>query len=143
MRVVLLEDDQEMLNSAVEIIERTLPGCVVVAIKTESKFIDFIDKLVGDVDLFVLDAMVRWTDPAPKVPIPPAHVLRQGFTAAGLRCVELLRTKGIGSPIVLLTVLSQEEIEQDLPGDVIYVQKTDNHDELANAIRRALAGQRR
>lgn len=40
--------------------------------------------------LFIIACQNRWTDPAPRMPVPPKDVREEGFEASGIRCIKRL-----------------------------------------------------
>ena len=143
MRVVLVEDDHLQARWVTETLERAFSHVKVVPVRTEAEFYSIIDGLGSKPpNVIIMDVMLRWTDPAPDMTIPPENVRREGFRRAGLRCVEKLlerdATKHI--PVILFTVRSYGDLES--PPDVenvLYVSKESEPEELINRIRTILS----
>jgi hypothetical protein len=64
-------------------------------------------------DVFLIDVMLRWTDPSPDQPPRPPEVIEGGFMRAGLRCLDLIqRRKSLSeSRVIILTALTKKDLE--------------------------------
>ena len=83
LRVLLVEDDHIQRDNARHAIERVIEA-EVETISTEWEFQrDFEAIAANPPDIVVLDIMLRWTNPAAEMPLPPAEVTSS--SEAGLR----------------------------------------------------------
>jgi ActR/RegA family two-component response regulator len=76
----------------------------------------------------VVDMMLRWTDPAPDMEMPPPEVSSQGFLIAGLRCCRTLKERGIHC--VIFTALDPNEIPLRVPGEFEIINKSRGYEAL-------------
>lgn len=87
---------------------------------TEESFRAYLRALTPDEtpDLFVVDMMLRWTDPRPDLEPPPDDVFIGGYQEAGLRCVrDILANEHTRlTPIIIHTILTREDINEMLKG---------------------------
>lgn len=139
------EDVEKHLREAMQLVAP-------MRISTEKAFREYLDRLMpADApDLFIVDMMLRWTDPAPNLAEPPDDVQRGGFVQAGLRCVERILQNPVTAktPIIINTVLDEEDIAglmQEptspltyLPSHVRMTLKGDNGNRLIAFARRFL-----
>ena len=119
MRIVLLEDDPHQSKWIQEQIQRAYSDAEFTVIATEVEFVRSLHSGVfreAPPVAFVLDIMVRWTDPSPKIEEPPADVQFEGFYRAGIRCLRRLRKNHELSkvPVVLFTILDSTDLDHDL-----------------------------
>lgn len=138
MKVLLVEDDYVQEDTITEALERAFTGIKVDKIRTEAEFHEGIDRIARKPpDVVIMDVMLRWTDPAPDMPIPPAVVQKDGYHRAGLRCADMLSerdaTKNV--PVILFTVLRREDLELPKTHNILYVSKESDLDELVSRIR--------
>jgi CheY-like chemotaxis protein len=130
MYVLIVEDDPAQY----ELIKRQLQttdlfsDAKISRIVTELQFYDqFEETATNKPDLIIMDVMLRWTDAAPDMRLPPSDIAVQGFFRAGVRCEQMLasdeRTKEI--PIMIYSVLEKKDIEAEIPGrsQVTYLEK--------------------
>ena len=115
-RVLIVEDDYLQAEWLRATLEGYFPSLNVQHMRTESEFRDKIEKLRRDPpDLVILDVMLRWADPNPRIAVPPEEA-KNGFFRAGLRCERLLRlykeTRQV--PVILYTVLQENDLGKEL-----------------------------
>jgi CheY-like chemotaxis protein len=146
MYILVVEDDSIQANLICSQLNRAFPDCRIRRIETEHEFRSHLVDIPQDPpDVIVLDIMLRWTDPAPDMPLWPEDVEAEGPNRAGFRCKEILArdviTKNI--PVILYTVLEREDIAHEfarlLVGDINYVRKDDEFESLIREIRRLTA----
>lgn len=130
MNIVLVEDDHyEREETKGAILER-YPNAVIETINTESDFLASLGRFAAErPDIFLIDIMLRWTDPSPTMlPKPPdARVLE-----AGSRCAAALQEALPGVPTLLYTVLDSQH--KTLQPAVRYVRKSSDFRPLYDAI---------
>ncbi len=117
--ILIVEDDPTQFNLIEEELLRRFKEIEISDIQTEAEFYDRLDEIIASPpDLIIMDMMLRWTDPAPPelMAKPPDQVEEEGYFRAGIRCAhKLLSTKKANEiPVLLFTVLGQEDIEDDL-----------------------------
>lgn len=142
MYIVLVEDDHLQAEWVESCLEEAFEGLGVVRISTESDFYLWLDGFADESPkLFIIDVMLRWTDPAPTMKKPPPEVKKNGFYRAGLRCQQRIaendRLRDI--PVILYTVLEELDLEGQLPtkpSHVIYLRKDSDPEPLIKEIRR-------
>ena len=148
LKVMLVEDNSSEAADVVAYLMSGYPDLVVKQIATEREFRDRLDAIRQDPpDLFVMDIMLPWTEPSPKMPPVPLDVQEGGFFFAGVRCLTLLANHPNTSavPVILCTVMGLAEIENNLGGlpiggQVAHVSKASARldEELLKAARRLL-----
>jgi CheY-like chemotaxis protein len=135
-------------------LNETLRSISTKRIATEKDFHDYLGQLrQSDVpDLFVIDMMLRWADPAPGLQAPPDDVQAGGYAQAGLRCVDRILKNMLTSdvPIIIHTILDEQDVAallneetspiKKFPDHVRQTHKNDNGARLAAAARRILDG---
>src|SRR5438132_1486521 len=103
MRLLLLENDHlqaEQIEKDIK--DRFGLDVTVERITTEYDFRQWLDAVDrSHPDLAILDVMVPWADPSPKIPPRPQEVVEQGHYRAGLRCANLLAQKAPQIPGIL------------------------------------------
>lgn len=111
---------------------------------TELEFIDNFESIAMDKpDVIILDIMLRWTDPAPDMKLPPPDIAEKGFFRAGVRCERRLaadpRTSDI--PIIVYSMLEKEDLKGEIPDrpEVSYLEKDFSVEELKNTLEKLLA----
>src|SRR5258705_12117565 len=79
-------------------------------------------------DIFVIDVILRWTDPHPRTPPPPPDVVDEGRERAGFRCwkrlADLPSTRAV--PVILYSFLDGAHFPTEiasLPPTSIYLRK--------------------
>ena len=135
MNIVLVEDDHYEREDIKAAIREQFPTAVVQTIRTESAFMKALNTFVQRPDIFLIDIMLRWTDPSPDITMPPPNC---SFLDAGFRCAEELQKVMPGVPTVLYTVLDNQDIQarrKKLARDVRYVRKSSDLRPLYDAIR--------
>lgn len=145
--ILIVEDDHLQADWLHGILEEHFPQAEIRWIQTEVEFQNAINGLRKEPpDLVLLDVMLRWTDPAPNMIVPPKEIRDNGgFFRAGFRCERMLRqheeTKNV--PVILYTVLEEYDFRendlgidlQNLPLNTFYVGKDSDPTELLEAIR--------
>src|ERR1043165_3105921 len=94
MRVVIVEDDYLQAEWIRELFKEQVgvDDCDIDMIATEIEFRRQMPRFrASPPDLFLMDVMLRWTDPEPEQEVPPEEVKKEGYFRAGLRCEQLLR----------------------------------------------------
>jgi hypothetical protein len=128
--IYYLEDDwryaKGVINELTKCAKDSRLDWVVRRIPTESDFISTVDSIKKGVlpkpDAFILDVMVRYaspsrTDDLADKSLPP-------YDRAGLRCVELIRKAFPGCPMVLFSVLDEEDLPSEIfVSEVSFVAK--------------------
>lgn len=121
-RILILEDDNAMLQLLQGIIRRDLcdlnPNLEVEIVETESEFrLSWLPAFENGrkkrPQVFLIDVMLRWTDPSPNQPPRPPEVIEGGFMRAGLRCLDLIRKcSGLSeSRVIILTALTKKDLD--------------------------------
>lgn len=117
--MVLVEDDPLQVQDYRLQLESAFPGVKLECLETESQFYGWLASHAetGPVpDVFVIDIMLRWTDPDADMRLPPDDVKFEGIYRAGFRCARRLaathRMRAV--PIVLYSVLEKGDVEQEL-----------------------------
>src|SRR5687767_696280 len=128
MRILLLENDYLQAEQIEEDIKAHFGHDVTVErIATEYDFRQWLDAVDrSNPDIAILDVMVPWADPAPKIPEPPQEVVEKGHYRAGLRCANLLAQKAPQIPSILYTVLEKTDLARELaslPPKVLFLSK--------------------
>jgi len=108
MKIVLLEDDQEQAAYVSQRLEAAFAGTDIQLLDSEASFIDWTHaNATAPPDLFIIDVMVRWSQPGVTVFYSSPREAGETFERAGIRCVSLLqrnpRTAVV--PVVLYSVL--------------------------------------
>src|SRR5690242_14095860 len=119
-RIILLEDDHRQVDSSREKIVSVFPQLSVEIVNSEYEFRQQLESIATQPpDVIVIDVMLRWTDPAPQMPLRPPDVQREGFYTAGLRCAKLLqhdpRTRRI--PLIFYTLVPADEVKEKVLTD--------------------------
>ncbi|MCI0488512.1 MAG: hypothetical protein L0229_18140 [Blastocatellia bacterium] len=149
MKILIIDDDHLQAEWIHENLERAFPSAKIEHINTELEFRSRLDGIAENPpDIVVLDVMLRWTDPSPKVQLPPDDdVIKEGFYTAGLRCEKLLaqneRTSNI--PVILYTVLERADLNQHMQttrSNVNYLAKESDPEPLIELIRDTMRQQR-
>lgn len=141
VQILLVEDDhlqaQGIQSGLRQLLGREYPNLNFETIPTESQFYARFDEIARrGFDLAIIDVMMRWADPAPDMPEPPADVEEGGFFRAGLRCKKKLETDTRTSsiPTIVYTVLDDSR----LPQGVDIVHKSGDLKPLADRIKELL-----
>jgi DNA-binding response OmpR family regulator len=116
MNIVLLEDDglyTQWLATELEKAFGERPLEIATEREFRTRFADF-ERSVPH--LFIIDVMVRWTDPAPNMSPPPEDA--RDHHRAGIRCLKLLReseaTRSV--PVFLLSALDEDDLRHAAAG---------------------------
>ena len=129
MKVLIIEDDSLQARRLGEHIQRHFADVTVDKIETELKFRKRLPDIVpSEYKVALVDMMLRWTDPSPKMEQPPPEVLKEGFFVGGLRCRKALAEKHI--PSIIFTVHDRDSFAQLKEPDVEFVQKTPDFEPL-------------
>lgn len=130
MYILIVEDDRLQYNFIKNALgsAEAFPQARLERIVTESEFQKKFEAIATDKpDVIIMDIMLRWTDPAPDMELPPPDIATQGFFRAGVRCEKMLaedeRTKDI--PVIIYSVLEKEDLEGEIPQrpQVSYLEK--------------------
>jgi DNA-binding NarL/FixJ family response regulator len=146
MRIVILEDDHLQAETITQQLQKAFPDSTIDLISTEAEFHSSVDRIVKErPDVVILDVMVRWTDPSPDRPVMPKEVADNGHYRAGLRCQYLLAERDPTIPVILYTILEEQDLEKELShlkGKVLHLPKSPNLEELTSAVVKVVAGRR-
>lgn len=141
MYIVLVEDDHLQAEWIEARLREAFHGVEVERISTEQEFYARFEAIaVARPDVFIVDNMLRWTDPKQDMPAPPPEVQVNGFYRAGLRCKDkiIAHEQTRHTPIILYTVLDDLDLDQalqDKPPNVIYLRKDSDPEPLIRIIR--------
>ena len=108
--ILIIEDDRYQAEE----IERCLKPIAehVRLISTELEFHKLAES--GELSKYavaVVDLMLRWTDPAPEMEMPPPKIREEGSYLAGLRCCrELKKLPKNKIPCVIFSALDAEKV---------------------------------
>jgi CheY-like chemotaxis protein len=144
MNILLVEDDPLQVEMLEELL-RSRDNSVTV-IETELEFVERLDEIEREPpDLFVVDVILRWTDPQPNAQRPPREVIEGGRERAGFRCrARLLERTGTRElPVILYSHLDPSHFErqlQGLPNSTLYLQKDSDFTPLLDAIQKLTSG---
>lgn len=142
MKILIVEDDDYQGEWIYNTLRQNFQGEQIDWIKTEYEFRTRLDSEIipAPPDVIVIDIMLRWTKPAPKMHVRPPDVKAEGFYRAGLRCIDLLQksdnTRNI--PVILYTVLDRIELKEELQNlrqNVLYLRKKLDSKQLTKKIR--------
>lgn len=100
--ILVVEDDPRQVQSLTDAIAQAFPGCEIVVRNTESQLYEFVDS--GPFDncaVVVLDVMLPWAKPSPRIPSPPPSVIKEGIFWAGRRCIRKIRERDPNKPIIV------------------------------------------
>jgi CheY-like chemotaxis protein len=145
MKIILVEDDSLQSKIMVELLEPIFSSPVRV-IETEHEFHHCLSQLEqSPPDIFVIDVMLRWTDPQQDPPVPPREVVEGGRERAGFRCHAHLMAREATRdiPVILYSHLDRSHFERqlrELPASTLYLQKDSDFMTLVNAIRKLAPG---
>jgi CheY-like chemotaxis protein len=148
MEILILEDDPAQAKWLREEIQAVIADAEIELVTSEHEFRERIPGFAqSPPDVFLLDVMVRWTKPSPKMPEQPQDVKDNGYYRAGNRCVIKLRENNVTVPAILYTILENGDIGDDLKKleeagitDVTYVKKESNPDTLIRRIKSLCPG---
>src|SRR5262249_42699285 len=119
MKICLVEDDYLQADWICTEIKGNFPRVNVDIINTEQKFRLQFPRFIKTPPLvFVIDVMLRWTDPAPGAESAPVEVMQNGFYRAGIRCARMLmgHPRTANTKIILYTVLEENDLEREIKG---------------------------
>lgn len=146
MRVVVVEDDSLQAESIAEALQRSFRDLRTELISTECEFRARVDALRSDPpDVFLMDVMLRWTDPTPDRLPPPTDVEQEGFFRGGLRCLQMILDAPEMNkiPVVVYSVLDREDVAREIsamPRHVLFLRKDSDERRLVMEIRSLLQG---
>src|SRR5580658_739117 len=144
--IVLLEDDPDWESQARAALEWAFAETLQLElIETESQFVEELENgafVRRPPDLFVIDVMLPWDIPGPRMRPAPKGVSEDGFYRAGVRCQRrLAEISGLAQvPVVFWTIVAQDDIFRDIlkwPPNVIYLLKEPDPRHLVETVRRA------
>lgn len=139
MRLLIVDDDWLHTEFLRREVNRTFSSSTVDQIHTELEFRDRFEEIASNPpDVIILDLMILWADPLPKLSALPTDVQIGGFYQAGLRCQALLaadeRTSKL--PVILHSVMDGDEIDMiQMPPNVQIVPKAMDMSRLVARIR--------
>lgn len=140
MKIVIVEDDPLQMEWVDGEIKKSFPNSVIERINTEYEFESRLSDFVKNPpNIFVIDMLLRWTNPSRNMPPQPEEVEKDGFFRAGLRCAQKLvkrdNTKNV--PIIIYTVLEKDDIALDLKKiqSARYLRKDGGAEKLIKEIR--------
>ena len=146
MKIFIVEDDHLQYSWVKDKIEQdhALQGKVTIErISTESEFHERFEEIAANLPaLIILDVMLRWRNPGPKVIPMPSEVKEGGFYRAGLRCESMLandqRTNQI--PVIIYTILSKEDLGNEIPKriNVTFLSKDSDLQPFIHAVRKVI-----
>lgn len=128
MYIIHVEDDPLQADWLHSNLTTVLPDARIEHIRTELDFYKWLDSQEHLPDVFIIDVMLRWTDPGIDLQPPPDNVELGGFYRAGLRCERKIAEHETARhvPVILYSVLERNDLEQELknvPANVIYLTK--------------------
>lgn len=139
MRIVLVEDDYLQAEDIELSLSRAYGEVSVERIPTESAFRMRLPSLAANPpDIFIIDIMLRWTDPSPLMSPSPEDARGKNYRA-GLRCRSLVESDHTlcKIPVVLYTVLEYSDLARELSnisGIVRHLRKEGDHEPLIERI---------
>jgi CheY-like chemotaxis protein len=146
MQIVLVEDDYTQGELIARELRAEFPSAVVTLIKTEKAFRLALEEIATDPpDVFVIDIMLRWTDPNRDHEPAPPDVKEGKFHRAGFRCQKLLE-RGEGTkklPVILYSMVELAEFAmetREFPDNVYLMRKEVSVTPLAILIRKVMVG---
>lgn len=143
MYIVLVEDDHLQANWVESCLAEAFEDLDVLRSSTESGFYSWLEGVGEELPkLFIIDVMLRWSDPSPDMKEQPPEVKKNGFYRAGLRCERRIaeNEKLRDIPIILYTVMETLDMEGQLPADpphlIVHLRKDSVPEPLIKEIRR-------
>lgn len=86
--IVLALNDWMLRESFAESLGEKLVDPQIEEVPTEHRFVQRVPDWIKDrPDMFIIGCQLRWTDPAPRWPLPPRQVRQEGYENAGVRCI--------------------------------------------------------
>jgi CheY-like chemotaxis protein len=142
-RILIVEDDYlqvDLIKTALQKEPDFSPAKATIdRISTERQFHTRFEEIKSNPpDVIIMDVMLRWDDPAPKMEPPPPEIKRRGFYRAGLRNEEMLaldeKTRDI--PVILYTLLEDIDLKE-MPerSKLRYLPKDSSLDPLVQLVR--------
>lgn len=128
MIFVILEDDYLQTESLEQLLKKEFPRSKIIKLSTEYEFRMFADNINIDKSdesyVFIIDVMMRWTDPSPDAPKAPKDVVTGGFEKAGFRIEQILNKKIDleKDHIILYTILEESVLHEDLENKNSYTK---------------------
>ena len=144
VKILIVEDDPLQVDLVCPALVQAFQKSEIKNITTEHEFRARLDEISNDPpDVVVMDVMLRWTDPAPDMPVWPDEVALEGHYFAGIRCSRLLaeNTKTRHIPVILYTVLAEQDLDDFLrrsrhpQSTVCFLQKNGEAEPLIQKIR--------
>ena len=139
MHIVLVEDDYLQLESISDGIKKAFSQPKLTILRTEEEFrVRFNDLAQKQVDLFILDCVLPWTEPKPNMSEPPDDVRKGNMRFGGIRCANLVAANEVTklTPVILYSVIEGFDLRNlDLPSNVYYLQKKSDDQSLIRFIR--------
>ena len=136
MKILIVEDDYLAVEGLKEDVRRSLPDSEFREIATESEFCAELEQIRSNPpDAIIMDMMIRWADASPESPEAPPMVADSGPWRAGRRCLDRLREADIHSPVVIYSVLDDEDLKGELPENVLLIPKSANAEEIVKWLR--------
>jgi CheY-like chemotaxis protein len=144
VKILIVEDDPLQVDLIFPSLVKAFHRGEIKNISTEHEFRARLDEISNDPpDVVVMDVMLRWTDPAPDMPVWPDDVRLEGHYLAGIRCSRLLAENNITRhiPVILYTVLTEKDLEhhlgrsRDPQSTVCFLQKNGDAEPLIQKIR--------
>jgi CheY-like chemotaxis protein len=140
MYIIHVEDDHLQADWLHSNLITVFPNVKIEHIRTELDFYKRLDSLEQLPDVFIIDVMLRWTDPGIDMQPPPDDVKVEGFYRAGLRCERKIAAHETARyvPVILYSALERNDLEPELktvPENVIYLTKESTLENLFQEIR--------
>ena len=140
MKIILVEDDHMQSTPLIRIIKQRIPDAKILLFETELAFKNFLSSNTDrKPNVFIIDIMLRWTDPSPDMVKMPPEVTSGGIYLAGFRCQEaiynIVELKNV--PIILITMLDKEDLKNEirnLPKNVTFFSKDGENHELVEKL---------
>ena len=117
MRLVLVEDDYLQAEWLCEALESRFQGISIDVLETELEFLQSLTRFeASPPSIFVVDVMLRWTNPSPQMQPAPETVRENGAFRAGLRIETLIRKSSSLAhiPVLFYTVLQEQDFGSEL-----------------------------
>lgn len=139
MKIILIEDDFLQAEMMADLLRQELESTVEI-IRTEFDFCGQLEEIgQNPPNVFVIDVMLRWTDPGPVMTMQPRDVLDGGRERAGFRCQERLAaidaTREV--PVILYSFFDDSQFDhkvRSLPPSAVYLQKESDPTPLLDTI---------
>lgn len=147
VRVIIVEDDHLQAEAFASAVRRAFRLAEIITIHTESEFRTRFESLrANPPSLFVLDVILRWSNPSEELGNPPEEATVDGIYRGGMRCLRMiLATPEIQDvPVIVYSVVAHEAIEERrvvLPAHVVVLDKSSNDNLLVRAVRSLITAQ--